>query len=772
MAGLFLFSVYLLIYRGGFHSVDEVSIFAVTESLVKFGRLNTDQIAWTQWTTSQAEAQGFFGTDGHVYSKKGLAQSLAQAPLYGLALISPGLGMLQTVSLLNGMVTAFTAILLSLFLSRMGFSPGVTLLTTLIYGITTIAAVYARYLFSEPLAGFFLLLAAYMLFAYRQEGGTRHVVIAGLAAGAAVLTRANNLFLLPFFGLYLLWIVSGNTAGNPLQRADTGQQQPLNSLNRLIRPEAVFTIAAFIIAAALPGLIIMGYNAVRVGDPLQTGYDLTLFSPNLLLGLYKLLLSPLRGFFVYSPVLLLSIPGWFLLRRRFPAESLLFLTVAGVTILLFSAWSSGEGLSWGSRFLVPVVPFFAICLGPVVEIGVRPPSSRSHYFFKAALIILIPLSFAVQLSGVIVNPWVYLAELQTQFGGEFFLENTDALYDFRTSQIVGQIKTFGVENSDLIWWQPWGFDLFAFSVSLALVVITGSATVFLLRQTSRLKWSQMVAVLLVSGGLIIVSSYLLLSRYMLTDQQFGLPGDSYTETLAEIAINTPDASIITVAPYHYHVPMNRFKEQVRLTGFAQQAWPPPDTATDLLNTTTKNDHIWLVTLGFPPAAVDNAAEKWLASNTYKISDEWQPDNVRRVHFTSGQSGQKQTLNINFNREIKLTAVEYPGQVATGQPVPVTFQLETDAVPEADYNLFLQLLAPDGTLVAQHDSPPVGGYAPTTSWVSGQKIISRHGLVPAYDPLPGEYQLIAGFVNPNSGERLPTSSGTDFVVLGNLSIIAN
>jgi hypothetical protein len=240
MAGLFLFSVYLLIYRGGFHSVDEVSIFAVTESLVKFGRLNTDQIAWTQWTTSQAEAQGFFGTDGHVYSKKGLAQSLAQAPLYGLALISPGLGMLQTVSLLNGMVTAFTAILLSLFLSRMGFSPGVTLLTTLIYGITTIAAVYARYLFSEPLAGFFLLLAAYMLFAYRQEGGTRHVVIAGLAAGAAVLTRANNLFLLPFFGLYLLWIVSGNTAGNPLQRADTGQQQPLNSLNRLIRPEGCF----------------------------------------------------------------------------------------------------------------------------------------------------------------------------------------------------------------------------------------------------------------------------------------------------------------------------------------------------------------------------------------------------------------------------------------------------------------------------------------------------------------------------------------------------
>ena len=88
--GLFLFSVYLFTYRGGFHSVDEVSIFAVTESLAKFGRFNTDQIAWTQWTTSQAEAQGFFGVGGHVYSKKGLALSLAQAPLYWLAFCGAG----------------------------------------------------------------------------------------------------------------------------------------------------------------------------------------------------------------------------------------------------------------------------------------------------------------------------------------------------------------------------------------------------------------------------------------------------------------------------------------------------------------------------------------------------------------------------------------------------------------------------------------------------------------------------------------------------------
>ena len=205
--GLFLLAVYLFTYRGGFHSIDEVSIFAVTESLVKFGRFNTDQIAWTQWTTSQAEAQGFFGQDGHVYSKKGLALSLAQAPLYWLALYLPDVGMLQTVSLLNAFITAATGLLISMFLERLSFSTITAVIVSLTFGLATIAFVYAKYLFSEPLAGLLLLLAAYMLFTYRQEGGLRHVAIAGLAAGLAVLTRANNLFLLPIFGLYLLWIL-------------------------------------------------------------------------------------------------------------------------------------------------------------------------------------------------------------------------------------------------------------------------------------------------------------------------------------------------------------------------------------------------------------------------------------------------------------------------------------------------------------------------------------------------------------------------------------
>jgi len=748
-------------------------MFAVTESLVKFGQVNTDQIAWTQWTTSQAEAQGFFGVGGHVYSKKGLALSLAQAPLYGLALVLPGLGMLQTVSILNAGLTAITGLFIFMFLWRMGFSGAVSVAVGLIFGLATIASVYAKYLFSEPLAGLLLLLAAYMLLAYRQEGGLRHVVIAGLAAGLAVLARANNLFLLPVFGLYLLWVEN--------ERIANAKDQPANYFSRLTQPAAFKTALAFGLALAVPGAILLGYNAARSGNPLQTGYDLTLFSPNVFLGLYKLLFSPLRGFFVYSPVLLLSLPGWWQLRRRSTAEAWLFAGLAGVTIGLFSAWSSGEGLSWGSRFLVPVTPFFALCLAPVVEQvwqetghkhyplpATRYRLSATGYLLSATGYLLLSLSLFIQFLGVVINPWAFLAKMQADFGGEFFLEHTAALYDFRYSQIWGQIQSFASANSDLIWWQPENFDGLALGVSLALALLAAGLLAVNLRPVkSKTPPSMMTAIwlaLLTVG----VTGWLLV-RYNHTDRQFGSPDDGYTQALDTAAALAP-SPIITVAQYHYHVPMNRFKGRVPLIGLAQQPWPLPATALPLLAPAEPAETTWLVTVGFAPAAPDNAAERWLALNTYKISDEWLPNETRLVRFTAAPPLTRRAVAATFGGQIELTGVTLRDSLAPGQPLPVEFQWRAIAPPPADYNLFLQLLNAGGALVAQHNGPPGGGYLPTTGWPVGQTVTSRHALLAPAQLPPGDYRLIAGWVNPATGVRLGTTTGPDFVELGYVTII--
>jgi len=768
---LFLFAVYLLSYRGGFHSVDEVSTFAVTENLVKFGQLHTDQIAWTQWTTTPSEAQGFFGAGGHVYSKKGLAISLAQAPLYWLALMLPGLGMLQTVSVLNALLTAATGALVAAILLRLGFSARASSVTALVYGLGTIAWVYAKYLFSGTLAGFLLTITLYLLLAYRQEGGSWRLAVAGLAGGLTVLARANNLLLLGLFGLYLLAVLA--TPPPEMQVSLRVASGPRWFYLRQTWRRAIVPVALFVVGAALAGMLFAWYNWARSGNPLQTGYDLSIFTPNILLGLYKLLFSPLRGLFIYSPVLVLAIPGWLKLRRTHLAESWLIAGVVGVTVLLFSAWASGEGLSWGSRFMVPVIPFLAVSLAPVINEQLAMPNDRlsignwKHWF----VVLLILASFFIQLLGVTINPWVFLGALQAQFGGEFFLEKTTALTDFSTSQIVGQVQNWSVANSDLVWWQPGQFDGLALALSLTFIVLTGWLLwqIVFRRAMNAARFTLPIA--LVALGVTIT----LLTRYHHTDRrQFGPENDGYLQALTTAASESSGLeTIVTVAQRDYHVSMNDFKARVPLLGFAQSVDPLPGTAFPLLENSIAGSvsQVWLVSVGWQPAQPDNRAERWLAENVFKAEDTWFPDGARLVRYgVAGAAAMtSKNMDVNFGNTIHLQGISFSDKVKPGAVLPVNFEWQAMTVPPANYVVFLQALAGNGALAAQHDGAPVGGYLPTSGWVVKQTINDHHGLSFPAAAMPGVYRLVAGWYNPADGQRLFTDTGLDYVDLGTVTV---
>jgi hypothetical protein len=89
--------------------------------------------------------------------------------------------------------------------------------------------------------------------------------------------------------------------------------------------------------------------------------------------------------------------------------------------------------------------------------------------------------------------------------------------------------------------------------------------------------------------------------------------------------------------------------------------------------------------------------------------------------------------------------------------------------DANYNVFLQLLAAEGTPVAQHDGPPNGGYTPTSEWPPSEEIIDRHGLAIPTDLSDTSYRLIAGMYDPATGQRIPVTTGEDFVDLGTVTI---
>ncbi len=61
----------------------------------------------------------------------------------------------------------------------------------------------------------------------------------------------------------------------------------------------------------------------------------------------------------------------------------------------------------------------------------------------------------------------------------------------------------------------------------------------------------------------------------------------------------------------------------------------------------------------------------------------------------------------------------------------------------DYKAFVHLLGADGSVIAQHDGDPVGGFTPTSRWRPGEIIVDRHVIPLPPDLPPGEYGLRAG-----------------------------
>ncbi|MCB0162963.1 MAG: hypothetical protein KDI79_01980 [Anaerolineae bacterium] len=83
---------------------------------------------------------------------------------------------------------------------------------------------------------------------------------------------------------------------------------------------------------------------------------------------------------------------------------------------------------------------------------------------------------------------------------------------------------------------------------------------------------------------------------------------------------------------------------------------------------------------------------------------------------------------------------------------VTFTWLAQAQPTADYTVFIQLWR-DGEQVRGFDGPPLAGNYPTTLWAAGEVIVDAHPLDLAGLP-PGEYRLVAGLYNYQTGDRLP------------------
>ena len=109
------------------------------------------------------------------------------------------------------------------------------------------------------------------------------------------------------------------------------------------------------------------------------------------------------------------------------------------------------------------------------------------------------------------------------------------------------------------------------------------------------------------------------------------------------------------------------------------------------------------------------------------------------------------------------------------PISLTLVWRAEAVPDADYTVFVHLLDESGALVAQADHPPLEGAYRTSFWVPGDVVRDPYHLTVDDAALPGHCTLLVGMYDPRTGARLPAYDGlgarfeNDAIIAGGVTL---
>jgi hypothetical protein len=124
------------------------------------------------------------------------------------------------------------------------------------------------------------------------------------------------------------------------------------------------------------------------------------------------------------------------------------------------------------------------------------------------------------------------------------------------------------------------------------------------------------------------------------------------------------------------------------------------------------------------------------------------------------------LTVNLSEQVQLLGFDLSRQdLTTAEPLALALYWQAVDEPTADYTVFTQLIGPDGQVWGQKDNQPQGGRYPTTSWQLQELVVDRYEL-PLQEGAPsGEYQLLVGMYNLQTGQRLAVIDTEDNRLLG-------
>jgi hypothetical protein len=537
---LFVLAVYILTYTGAFKSNDERALFSGTDSFVKRGDFTVNQIYWDYTHV------GMLTTAGDMVPNYEPAQMIAAIPLYlwGRALDAA----VQGVMFFGAVVMAASVALVYLCLLELDYSRRASALGSLIYAFATMAWPYSRTFFREPLTALAYLLAVYGLLRYRPPArrGLLWPAVTGAALGLALTTKQISVALIPTL---LLLVVPCER-----HRPGTAKERIGAALVALVPLGIILLLSRLYTMSTLGGVQLFARDIVDYTTNPQLSQSVPI---RMLRAFIGLTISPYKGFLWYSPVLLLGLVGAIPFTRRYLWEGLAFLTLVGVHLLGYSRynyWSGG--VAWGSRYMLPVVPFLVILAAPVWAWLARdltplsPPASAAKGLFQEGgqevrlrlgrgilaglVLLLVAISIVVQVLGISIDLRTYelkfLLDEAKIWGG--IGEAIEARYmNPAYSPVLGHLRLLlsGTQPLDFAWVQwrqegTWALVPAGLVLSLLLVGLALGGLIILWRRPARRRAATgRVGVAALIGGLgvaTIVICSLLLTIYRRGDARF------------------------------------------------------------------------------------------------------------------------------------------------------------------------------------------------------------------------------------------------------------
>lgn len=417
--------IYLLSFSGRPISDDEQLFSSAARNMTVVGNLTAEQM----YGNLRLNGGGYHGVEP--------AFPMLASFWYRMFRFSP-FGHLQSLYLLPILYTSLSAGLLVILAIQLGYSEQTGIISGLLFGLATMAWPYAKTFFRETLLSL-LLLGGWVIFTYLRTFKSEQ--------------KIWKYFLsLLFICSLLILILTKATTGVTL----LGYLGLIWFLRDFRSPRWIWWIlGGFVIIIGL--LLFLTRNSTDQdifyrfsGGFLWDIYYRLISLPHskFVEAIFAPLFSPWKGLFWYSPICLLALIP--IVNSKFRRAELLILPLfilAGLLVpqALFydSEWSTA---TWGSRFLIPVIPLLIVPALPFIQ-------SQLEHKKYALLSIVFLAGFVIQLPAVIYNSAHYSAILSDTLGDNY---REVIVWNFRSSPIFTQWQMTKLSSPDLLLWRVSG----------------------------------------------------------------------------------------------------------------------------------------------------------------------------------------------------------------------------------------------------------------------------------------------------------------------------